>query len=159
MKPTWIVDVQGAFPVPNGSFDNILFMNTFEHVFDTDKLFDEGTRVLRSGGVFVAATPFLFRVHGSPDDYFRPTASWWISSLRKNGYKDITVTPLLWGPFSTGAICSGLPGGFKGVRLLLAMLFDVLYARLKFRSQREAGISEREFQNAPLAYFVRATKV
>ena len=159
MKPTWIADVEGEFPIPDDTFDHVLSMNTFEHVFDAHKLLSEGTRVLRSGGYFVAATPFMFRVHGSPEDYFRPTASWWIKSLRQNGYDDISVTPLLWGPFSTGALCSGMPGKFKRLRLLVAMLLDVLYARLKFKPHREVGILDAEFQNAPLAYFICAKKI
>ena len=116
MDPTWLLEPDGVFPIPTGSYDCILSMNTFEHVFKPEKLMEEATRALRPGGQFIAATPFLFRIHGSPDDFFRPTASWWFSTLHGNGYHDIRITPLVWGPFSTGAICSGLPGGMKRVR-------------------------------------------
>ena len=37
--------------------------------------FDEVFRVLRPGGVFILTSPFHFRIHGYPDDYWRITPS------------------------------------------------------------------------------------
>ena len=159
MEPTWVVQVGDQFPIDDLSFDSVLSLNTFEHVYETDHLLFEISRVLKPSGVFIAATPFLFRVHGSPEDYFRPTASWWIRTLQRHGFDDIQVTPSLWGPFSNGLFCSGSPGFGKRVRLLSSMVLDLIYAKLKFGKGIDGGISNVDFQNSPLTYFVRAKKM
>ncbi len=53
----------------------ILCIETFEHVFEVRRAFDEVFRVLRPGGIFVITSPFNFRLHGYPDDYWRISPS------------------------------------------------------------------------------------
>lgn len=53
----------------------ILCIETFEHVFEVRRAFDEVFRVLRPGGFFVLTSPLNFRIHGYPDDYWRMTPS------------------------------------------------------------------------------------
>lgn len=53
----------------------ILCVETFEHVFEVRRAFDEVFRVLKPGGLFLITSPLNFRIHGYPDDYWRMTPS------------------------------------------------------------------------------------
>jgi SAM-dependent methyltransferase len=52
-----------------------LCIETFEHVFEVRRAFDEIYRVLKPGGLFILTSPLNFRIHGYPDDYWRMTPS------------------------------------------------------------------------------------
>ncbi len=57
------------------SAGTVLCIETFEHVFEVWRAFDEVYRILEPGGVFLITSPFNFRIHGYPDDYWRMTPS------------------------------------------------------------------------------------
>lgn len=58
-------------PFEDSSFDAILSTQVFEHVADIEDAVSELRRVLKPGGVLVASVPFIYQVHGAPDDYRR----------------------------------------------------------------------------------------
>jgi SAM-dependent methyltransferase len=62
-----------AIGLPDGSAGTILCIETFEHVFDVRRGFDEVFRLLKPGGLFVVTSPLNFRIHAYPDDYWRMT--------------------------------------------------------------------------------------
>ena len=160
MQPTWLVKSGVPLNIPRGDFDNVISINTIEHVLDAEILIGSIHDIMKPGGRFIATTPFLYPIHGSPDDFFRPTPSWWSDVLSRNGFHDVKITPLLWGPFSTGLHCSGLPGPFKTSRMLLALGMDVLYARYRFAGDVSIGGDRGSvLQNFALGYFVDALKV
>ena len=64
-----------AITLPDASAGTVLCIETFEHVFEVRRAFDEVFRILKPGGVFVITSPFNFRIHGYPDDYWRMTPS------------------------------------------------------------------------------------
>lgn len=57
------------------SAGTILCIETFEHVFEVRRAFDEVFRVLKPGGILLITSPLNFRIHGYPDDYWRMTPS------------------------------------------------------------------------------------
>jgi SAM-dependent methyltransferase len=57
------------------SAGTIICLETFEHVFEVRRAFDEVYRVLKPGGLFILTSPFHFKIHGYPDDYWRMTPS------------------------------------------------------------------------------------
>ena len=61
--------------IPDNSIGSALCIETFEHVFEVRRAFDEVFRVLRPGGVFLITSPLNFRIHAYPDDYWRMTPS------------------------------------------------------------------------------------
>jgi SAM-dependent methyltransferase len=69
------VEDVSAIALPDNSAGTILCIETFEHVFEVRKAFDEVFRVLQPGGVFIITSPLNFRIHGYPDDYWRMTPS------------------------------------------------------------------------------------
>jgi SAM-dependent methyltransferase len=62
-----------ATRLSNGSAGTVLCIETFEHVFEIRRAFDEVFRILKPGGVFVITLPLNFRIHSYPDDYWRMT--------------------------------------------------------------------------------------
>jgi len=59
----------------DGTVGTALCVETFEHVFEVRRAFDEVFRVLKPGGVFILTSPLNFRIHAYPDDYWRMTPS------------------------------------------------------------------------------------
>ncbi len=160
MEPTWVTKVGEDLPCPMNHYDNVISLNTFEHIYDVRPIIKSLYGVLKSGGKFTCALPFLYPVHAHPDDFFRPTASWWLKTLTDSGFKDIKITPILWGPFSTGIICSGLPGPFKRFRVHLNLLLDLIYIKLRFEKGQShfTGKAGEQLNNHALGYFIQAVK-
>ena len=69
------VEDVSAMTLGDASVGTIICLETFEHVFEVRRAFDEVSRVLRPGGVFILTSPFHFKIHGYPDDYWRMTPS------------------------------------------------------------------------------------
>jgi SAM-dependent methyltransferase len=69
------VEDVSAIRLADGSAGTVLCIETFEHVFEVRRAFDEVFRILKPGGLFVITSPLNFRIHGYPDDYWRMTPS------------------------------------------------------------------------------------
>jgi SAM-dependent methyltransferase len=67
------VEDVSAMTLADGVAGTVLCIETFEHVFEVRRAFDEVFRVLRPGGVFLITSPLNFRIHAYPDDYWRMT--------------------------------------------------------------------------------------
>src|SRR5690606_1441949 len=92
-----------------------------------------------AGGAVHVIVPFMFRIHGHPDDYFRATPSWWRETFDRTGFARLDLMPLVWGRGATRAVVPGLHGAFPRARMHLAMLFDVLFAALMLKGDRISG--------------------
>jgi SAM-dependent methyltransferase len=76
MRPGPGVDVVAnveRLPQRDGSVGTVIALNTFEHVKCFWRGLDEVYRVLRPDGVLIMSTPFYFRIHAFPHDYWRFT--------------------------------------------------------------------------------------
>jgi SAM-dependent methyltransferase len=60
-------------PFEDATFDTVLNVEVLEHTPDPQRLVDEMARVLRPDGLLIMSTPFSFRLHEEPHDYFRYT--------------------------------------------------------------------------------------
>lgn len=160
MQPTWRIEPGGDLPVRPDNYDYVVTFNTLEHVYDVRLVLRQFYEALKSGGRLIIVVPFLFRVHGHPDDYFRGTPHWWQLTLTEIGFEDIGITPHLWGPISTGMSCSDLPGPFKKMRFHAALLLDILYAKIRFPRNyvKYEGELGRSICNSALGYLIQAEK-
>jgi SAM-dependent methyltransferase len=131
MKPTYLIDAGQALPLEDGSFDMVLSFSTLEHIYALEATLAELTRVLKPGGRVVFAVPFLYRVHGCPDDYNRPTASWWQENLSGRGFRNLEIVPLVWDAMTTGLSVTEGVGPFKNLRRMLTPIYGLVYATLK----------------------------
>lgn len=160
IDPTVVIGISEDIPFPDEAFDLIISLNTFEHIFDTTGTLRRVRRVLRPLGTIFIAVPYLFRVHGHPNDYVRGTPSFWQRQLTEAGFDDIVVEAQVWGPFSTGAVASGQPGPFKKARLICSMVIDLLYWTLRRKDASGPHYLEQDgaVVNSALGYFITARK-
>jgi len=69
------VEDVSAMTIGDSQAGTVLCIETFEHVFEVRRAFDEVYRILKPGGLFIFTSPLNFRIHGYPDDYWRMTPS------------------------------------------------------------------------------------
>jgi SAM-dependent methyltransferase len=62
-----------ALPVDDDSFDAVIVAEVIEHLWEPDKALKEIGRVVRPGGHVLATIPFMFPLHGDPEDFQRWT--------------------------------------------------------------------------------------
>ena len=93
------LDLTKRLKFKSNEYNNILVFNVLEHINDHSITFKEINRILKKNGNFLASTPFLYQVHGAPRDYFRFTKDFFSEQLKKNGFKEIKIKCLGYGPF------------------------------------------------------------
>lgn len=148
-----VFDVQNNFPFGDNTFDGITAINLFEHVYNVLPALNESARVLKPGGIFVITTPFMVNIHGSPDDFFRYTGSFYQKKLAELGLEVERIEVLGFGLFSLiFQTCGGsLPS--NRLRLFVKDVF-VGIDRILLRSNSYRRLCNR----IPLGYFVVAKK-
>lgn len=87
-------NAEEVFPLADGSFDHAMSLNVLEHIWDTHNVFREVSRVIKPGGLFVSAVPYMHHIHGSPDDYNRYTESAFRKYADKYGFDMVEIKPL-----------------------------------------------------------------
>jgi SAM-dependent methyltransferase len=160
MQPTYLLAPNEAIPIASNTFDMVVSINTLEHVFHLEEVLKELIRVLNTGGQIVFAVPFLFRVHGCPDDYNRPTASWWKETLTQLGIHELEITPLVWDVMTTGLSVTEGAGPFSKLRRWLVPLYGLLYAQVRGRGPGKnypAQVGEA-LANVALGYVITGKK-
>jgi len=152
-------NIEQAFPVNNEIYDAILCINVLEHIFNYQNVLNEGFRVLKHGGKFVGAVPFLFNVHGSPDDYFRYTKSALEKMFKQAGFKEVAVRELGSGIFS---VLFQLKYGFYRINFIrnLAMRFHVMLDQILINKILKSIRPSHHLsvKKLPLGYFFIASK-
>jgi SAM-dependent methyltransferase len=81
-----------ALPFKASHFDCIFASEVLEHVSDPFRFVREIMQVLKTGGLVIVTTPFLFHGHGDPHDFWRPT----LQGLRElfKGFAQVEVQSL-----------------------------------------------------------------
>ena len=78
-------------PFGDSSFDSCVSTEVLEHVADTDLVLRELHRVLAPGGNLLVSTPFFFREHEAPHDFYRFTSYGITEVLERNGFELVSV--------------------------------------------------------------------
>lgn len=160
IQPTMIADLNKPLPIASESYDNIISLNTFEHIENDTLAVAESIRVLKRGGSFHIIVPFMYRLHGSPSDFHRHTSYWWESYLSSLGVdRDaLTVEPLLWSPVSSAFSLVEF-NGLRGLRKKAVMLRTVLsHARWPGRERLPAGYASDVYSEFALGYYIHGTR-
>jgi len=80
-------------------YDNIVIFNVLEHLSDIDQPIENLYFLLKKKGNLYGSTPFIYRVHGAPNDYHRFTATFIKKILERKNFTNVKVYPLGLGPF------------------------------------------------------------
>lgn len=91
-EPDLVCDATSV-PVEAGSFDAVILSEVVEHLPDPAACLRESSRVLATGGVLLAAAPFMYQVHADPIDVARYTPQWWERALPSAGYSEAVIEP------------------------------------------------------------------
>lgn len=160
INPTHLADLNEPLPFKDQEFDNILSLNTLEHVRRDTLAIQEAMRVLKKGGQFHLFVPFFYPVHASPSDYHRHTAYWWLDFLSSLGLPrhQIRIEPLVWDSISSAA--SILRHGRVGRKIKAALM---LRAVLKDRKHSESprlpdNRFTRSLNSVALGYYISGVK-
>ena len=79
------VDVVGdahKLPFKNEEFDTVLCSEVLEHLHSPEIALAEMKRVLKSGGILILTTRFIYPIHDAPNDYWRFTPDAFKSLLK-----------------------------------------------------------------------------
>jgi SAM-dependent methyltransferase len=122
------IDLTKRLKIKKNEFNNVIIMNVLEHLPNFSLTFKEINRVLKSNGSIIGSTPFIYPVHGAPNDYYRFTKEFFNMTLKKNKFKKIKINALGFGPFIASynliyAYIKFFPL-FKELILLLSYAFD-----------------------------------
>ncbi len=128
-------------------YQNLVIFNVLEHLISPTKSLKELNRILKKGGLLIGSTPFLYQVHGAPNDYLRFTTDYLIYEFKKKNFKAIYVKELGYGPFL--AAFSILFPYFKFLPIinhiifLMCLIFDTLlqiFIKTKLRKIFPLGV-------------------
>jgi SAM-dependent methyltransferase len=92
-------DINGdllALPFPDAAFDGVVLTEVLEHCVDPRAAVYEVFRVLKSGGLLLVTSPFLWPDHRTDDykDYWRFTEQGWELLLRD--FSQVDIVPCAW---------------------------------------------------------------
>lgn len=94
-----IIDLEIINEFNDKKFKNIFLLNVLEHIYNFQNCLKNCYEILDKDGFFYGSTPFLFNIHGSPNDYFRYTEQSLTKSLKSAGFKNIEVEVICGGIF------------------------------------------------------------
>lgn len=149
-----LIDLEKKFPIDGERYDAITCINVLEHIFDYNNLLSESHRVLKSGGLIVISTPFIFQRHPCPNDYWRYTKECLQKILENNGFGEIAIKEIGRGVFTaTGQVRQGIYkiNCLKFFSIYLNLLLDkILWL-----------IFKKDFllKNYPIGYLTVAKKI
>ena len=92
-------DLNQKLKFKSNCYHNLIIFNVLEHLISPTKSLKELNRILKKGGLLIGSTPFLYQVHGAPNDYLRFTTDYLIYEFKKKNFKAIYVKELGYGPF------------------------------------------------------------
>jgi SAM-dependent methyltransferase len=148
------MDAEKKFPFPDQKFDGVLMINLIEHLFDHQKAIQESFRVLKPGGRIIGVVPFMFNVHGSPNDYFRYTKSALERLFINQGFKTVQVEEIGTGAFS---VAYHLFVGFMRIPFLTQLCMQ--FARvLDTALKKIKPTNKMGSEHMPLGYFFEVIK-
>ncbi len=121
------IDLQKNFFLKN-KYDYVIIFNVLEHLLDPNLALKNLSSICKKNGKIIGSTPFIFRVHGAPNDYSRFTKDHLVELLRSNNFKNIEIIELGTGPFLA---CISLLRSylkylpiFYQLLILLSLIFD-----------------------------------
>ena len=150
ISPDILIEVNQPFPVKKNYFDQCLLFNVLEHIYDWDFLFNEIKKFLKKEGNIHIIIPFMYPIHGAPNDYKRVTSDYLKKFLIGNSFKNIVISPLSYGPFTNSQLIFYRHKIFNGFLCQISVILDKCFQTF-FRKQYISYNIQ-----CPLFYYVSA---
>lgn len=87
-------DLNKQLPIESESFDTIILSDVLEHIYKPEVLWGEMNRILLPGGKILLNTPFFYKLHEAPHDYYRYTRFALTNFSTANNLKVITLAEM-----------------------------------------------------------------
>ena len=151
-------DLNRPLPVESESFNTIILSDVLEHIHKPEVLWAEMNRILMPGGKILLNTPFFYKLHEVPHDYFRYTRFALANFATVNDLKIITLTEM--GGFPE-IIADLLAKFFIYVPLIgkPLSLFTQWLCGVFIKTSLGKKISQKTSSQFPLGYFMIVEKV
>jgi SAM-dependent methyltransferase len=153
-QPSKVADLNLGIPYADGEFQTCLAMGVFNYFYDFDTVTAEVVRILRPGGSFYAAIPFLDRVTSDHGDSVRLTAHALDKMLRGAGLKPDYILPCGSGGWGTAL---DMVEFMLPTPPLRSLAFRAAIALDGFATRRSGG-KYRNAKDYPLGYLLLAHK-
>ena len=85
------LDLEKNLPISDKSYNSVLAINLFEHIFNIQNLIKEIYRILDDEGKLIGSTPFMKEYHSDPDDFYRYTQDFYKKVFEKVGFVNIEL--------------------------------------------------------------------
>ena len=146
-------DLTKKINIENDTYENVLIFNVLEHLSNIEIPLKEIHRILKINGNVFGSTPFLYRIHGAPDDYLRFTESYLYNQFKLLGYKDIKIKPLGYGPFLSSFSL------LRGVLKYIPIFYQLMLLMVVFLDFILTKLMKKNLKNIyPIGYFFSAKK-
>lgn len=89
-QPDVIAEAENL-PFEDRAFNVVICSEMLEHIQNPPRAIAEIYRVLDNHGIALICVPFLFRIHGDPQDFGRYTDCYWSAILQESGFKKIVL--------------------------------------------------------------------
>lgn len=131
------LDLEKPFQLESDTFDYVTCFNVLEHLYHVENVVHESHRILKQGGTFIGATPFLVNYHPDPYDFNRPTHEAIEKFFTKAGFTCEKMVSLGFGPLTASLDISFhvFPKFLRPLIACITLFFDSIILRLK-NSQR-----------------------
>jgi SAM-dependent methyltransferase len=146
------VDLEKLNSRQDYQFDNVFLINVLEHVYNFNNCLNNCYSFLRKGGNFFGSTPFMFRIHSSPNDFFRFTEQSLRRGLESAGFINIKISVLDGGIF----IC--FYNSLSIITQKIPLFNNILLFFFKFLDKIVFIFSKKNKEIYPVGYFFSAQK-
>ena len=85
------LNLEEKLPIKEKTFNSVIAINIFEHIFNIKDLIEEIYRILDHKGKLIGSTPFIKEYHADPTDYYRYTQDFYKKVFEKSGFVNIEV--------------------------------------------------------------------
>ena len=97
------LDLEKNLPISDKSYNSVLAINLFEHIFNIQNLIEEIYRILDDEGKLIGSTPFMKEYHSDPNDFYRYTQDFYKKMFEKVGFVNIELILVGQGLFHVAA--------------------------------------------------------
>ena len=85
------LDLEKNLPISDKSYNSVIAINLFEHIFNIQNLIEEIYRILDDEGKLIGSTPFMKEYHSDPHDFYRYTQDFYKKAFEKVGFANIEL--------------------------------------------------------------------